>query len=132
MQACTDHRFMLAGDTLYFSCPHMKELSKKRFSVGRRVLKGLGAQPATVTSVADVPSVLGEYMHEIILDAYPDLPQKAMGCELRAIPKLDADLHGTNHPKIHIQDRNIADLNLSSEPATFHPSPRPPKYSWLS
>jgi hypothetical protein len=97
-----------------------KEQPKKRFSVGRRVLKGLGSQPATVTSVADVPSVLGEYMHEIILDEYPDLPQKVLGCELRAIPTLDADLRGTNQPKIHIQNSNIANLNLGAQVGTIN------------
>ena len=93
----------------------MKEDPKKRFSVGRRVLKGLGAQPATVTSVAEVPSVMGEYVHEVILDAYPDLPQLVLGCELRAIPPFDADLHGINQPKIHIQNSNIANLNLGAQ-----------------
>jgi hypothetical protein len=97
-----------------------KEQPKKRFSVGRRVLKGLGAQPATVISVADVPSVLGEYMHEIILDGYPNQPQKVLGCELRAIPALDADLHGTNQPKIHINASNIANLNLGAQVGTIN------------
>jgi hypothetical protein len=102
------------------SVPMKKEQPKKRFSVGRRVLKGLGSQPATVTSVADVPSVLGEYMHEIILDKYPDLPQKTLGCELRAIPTLDADLRGTSQPKIHIQNSNIANLNLGGQVGTIN------------
>ncbi len=104
---------------LYFSVP-VKEVPKKRFSVGRRVLKGLGSQPATVTSVADVPSVMGEYMHEIILDAYPDLPQKAMGCELRAMPPLDADLRGRNQPTIHLQNSNVANLNLGAQVGTIN------------
>src|ERR1017187_2129205 len=95
--------------------PYMKEVPKKRFSVGRRVLKEIGGQPATVVSVTEVPSVMGEYMHEIILDAYPDQPQKAMGCELRAIPQLDADLRGINQSKIHIQNSNIANLTLGAQ-----------------
>jgi hypothetical protein len=97
-----------------------KEVPKKRFSVGRRVLKGLGSQPATVTSVADVPSVLGEYMHEVVLDAYPDLQQKVMGCELRAMPPLDADLRGSTQPTIHIQNSNVANLNLGAQVGTIN------------
>ena len=98
----------------------MKEVPKNRFSVGRRVLKGIGSQAATVTSVAEVPSVMGEYMHEIILDAYPDLPQKVMGCELRAVPPLDADLRGVKQPTVHIQNSNVANLNLGAQVGTIH------------
>ncbi len=94
--------------------PYMKEVPKKRFSVGRRVLKGLGSQPATVTSVAEVPGAMGEYMHEIVLDAYPDLPQQVMGCELRPMPPLDADLRGGKQPAVHIHNSNVAKAARSS------------------
>lgn len=97
-----------------------KEAPKKRFSVGRRVLKGLASQPGTVTSVAEAPSVMGEYLHEIILDAYPDMPQKVMGCELRVAPPLDADLRGVNHPAVHIHNSNVANLNLGSQVGTIN------------
>jgi hypothetical protein len=99
---------------------YMKEVPKKRFSVGRRVLKGLGSQPATVTSVAEVPGAMGEYMHEVVLDAYPDLPQQAMGCELRPMPPLDADLLRANQPAVHIHNSNVANLNIGLQVGTIN------------
>jgi hypothetical protein len=98
----------------------MKQAPKNRFSIGRRVLKGLGAEPATVTFVADVPSTLGEYIHEVILDARPDLPQKVLGCELRAIPPLDADLRGVRQPTVVLQNSNVANLNLGAQVGTIN------------
>ena len=64
--------------------------------------------------------MLGEYVHEIILDAYPDLPQKVMGCELRAVPPLDADLSGVKQPTVHIQNSNVANLNLGAQVGTIN------------
>jgi hypothetical protein len=98
----------------------MKQVPKNRFSVGRRVLKGLGAQPATVTSVAELPSTLGEYIHDVILDAYPDQPQKVLGCDLRAIPPLDADLRGVKQPTVLLQNSSVANLNLGAQVGTIN------------
>jgi hypothetical protein len=98
----------------------MKEVPKKRFSVGRRVLVGMANRPGTVKSVAEVPSTLGEFMHEVVLDAHPELPQKVMGCDMRAVPPLDADLHGVNQPTIQIQNSNVANLNLGAQVGTIN------------
>jgi len=97
----------------------MKEVPKKRFSAGRRVLVGMGNRPGTVESVADVPTVMGEFMHVVKPDAHPDLPQRVMGCDMRPLPELDADLRGSNRPTIHIQNSNVANLNLGSQLGTI-------------
>jgi hypothetical protein len=49
----------------------MKEVRKKRFSVGRRVLVGMGMRPATVQAVDDAPSMMGEFAHEVLIDGEP-------------------------------------------------------------
>jgi hypothetical protein len=98
----------------------MKEVPKKRFSVGRRVLVGMANRPGTVKSVAEVPSTLGEFMHEVVLDAHPELPQKVLGCDMCAVPELDADLHGKNQPTIHIQNSNVANVNLGAQVGTIN------------
>jgi hypothetical protein len=76
-------------------------------------------RPGTVKSVAEVPSTLGEFMHEVVLDAHPELPQKVLGCDMRAVPMLDADLHGKNQPTIHIQNSNVANVNLGAQVGTI-------------
>ena len=91
----------------------MKQLPKKRFSVGRRVLLGLGMQPATVQSVADVPSTLGEYVHEVLVDGDPAM-RRVLGSQLQPVPALDEDLRG-RRPAIHIQNSNVANLNVGSQ-----------------
>ena len=58
---------------------------KKRFAVGRRVLH-MGRQAATVHSVAETPSVLGEYQHEILIDGHTET-RRVLGCELELIPE---------------------------------------------
>ncbi len=97
----------------------MKEDPKKRFSVGRRVMVGLGMRPATVQSVAEVPSTLGEFVHEVLVDGEPQA-RRVLGSELHAVPPLDADLRGRNAPTIHIQDSNVANLNLGSQVGTIN------------
>jgi hypothetical protein len=95
-----------------------KEARKNRFSVGSRVLVGPGNRPGTVQSVADRPSVMGEFVHEVLLDRHPDLPQKVVGCDMRRLPPLDADLP-VSHPAVHIHDSNVANLNLGSQVGTI-------------
>src|SRR5260370_24532919 len=97
-----------------------KEVDKKRFSIGSRVLVGMANRPGTVQSVADTPSVMGEFVHEVLLDAHPDLPQRVVGCDMRRLPPLDADLRGTNQQTIHIQNSNVANLNLGSQVGTIN------------
>jgi hypothetical protein len=91
----------------------MKQVPKKRFSVGRRVLVGMGMRPATVQSVADAPSTMGEFVHEVLFEGQPQVT-RVLGCELQPLPGLDEDLRG-NRPTIHIQNSNVANLNLGSQ-----------------
>ena len=92
---------------------------RNRFSPGRRVLVGLGNKLGTVQSVAEAPSVMGEYVHEVILDGHPDISQKVLGCDMRGVPVLDADLQGRGSTTIHIQHSNVANLNLGSQVGTI-------------
>ena len=55
----------------------MKHAAKKRFSIGRRVLVGLGSGPERVQSVAGAPSTLGEFVHEVLVDG--ELQARARG-----------------------------------------------------
>jgi hypothetical protein len=97
----------------------MKQTPKNRYSVGRRVLVGIGNRPGTVESVADVPTVMGEFMHVVKLDGHLDLPRQVMGCDMRPLPELDADLRSSNRPTIHIQNSSVANLNLGSQLGTI-------------
>lgn len=96
----------------------MKEIRRKRFSQGRRVLVGMGLRPGTVQSVANAPSTLGEFVHEVLVDGEPQV-LRVLGSELQPIPELDEDLRG-GHPTIHIHNSNVANLNLGSQVGTIH------------
>jgi len=92
----------------------MKQASKKkRFSVGRRVLKGIGMLPAIVKKVDDVPSVMGEYMHEVLLDCDGQV-EHVLGCELQPVPELDEDLQRSPHA-IQIHNSNVGNINLGAQ-----------------
>lgn len=91
----------------------MKQVPKKRFSVGRRVLVGMGMRPATVKSVADAPSTMAEFVHEVLVDGDIEV-RRVLGCELQPVPDLDEDLRG-HRPAIHIQNSNVANLNVGSQ-----------------
>lgn len=91
----------------------MKQQPKQRFSPGRRVLVGVGMRPATVRSVADVPSTLGEFVHEVLADGQMQV-ERVLGCDLHPFPEVDADLTG-HAPNIHIQNSTVANLNLGSQ-----------------
>jgi hypothetical protein len=69
----------------------MKQPPKKRYAVGRRVLVGMGKRPGTVQSVAEAPSVLAEYVHEVLVDG-EQVPRRVIGCDMEAIPELDTGL----------------------------------------
>jgi hypothetical protein len=97
----------------------MKQLPKRRFSVGRRVLVGIGMRVGTVRSVDDAPSVLGEFAHEVLVDGEKQ-PLRVLGCDLQPVPDLDEDLRGTNRPTIHIQNSNVANLNIGSQVGTIN------------
>ena len=94
----------------------MKQPAKKRFSVGRRVLVGMGMLPGTVKSVADVPTVMAEFVHEVLLDGHEEA-RKVLGCEIYPVPDLDADLRHAKPPNvsqnIHVQGDNSR-VNLNS------------------
>jgi hypothetical protein len=91
-----------------------KKSAKKRFSPGRRVLVGVGMRPAIVQSVAGAPSTLGEFVHEILADGQQQI-ESVLGCDLQPLPDLDEDLPGANRLTIHIQNSNVANLNLGSQ-----------------
>jgi len=91
----------------------MKQVPRKRFSVGRRVLVGMGMRPATVQTVADAPSTLGEYVHEVLIDGDQGM-RRVLGSELQPVPELDEDLR-SHRPTIHIQNSNVANLNVGSQ-----------------
>ena len=95
----------------------MKEVRKKRFSVGRRVLVGMGLRPGTVQSVADAPSTLGEFVHGVLVDGEPQ-PRRVIGSELQPVPELDEDLRA-GRPAVHIHNSNVANLNLGSQVGTI-------------
>src|ERR1700674_5537182 len=94
----------------------MKTTDKKRFSPERRVLVGMGMRPGTVKSVADVPSILGEFVHEVLMDENQET-LRVLGCEIYPIPDLDADLPRVNPPavsqNIHVHGENPR-VNLNS------------------
>jgi hypothetical protein len=97
----------------------MRKAAKQRFSPGRRVLVGIGMQPGTVKSVEDVPSVMGEFVHEVVMDGETKATT-VLGCDIHPIPALDADLQRVNPPTIHIQNSNVANLNLGSQIGTIN------------
>jgi hypothetical protein len=70
--------------------------------------------PATVKSVAELPSIMGEFVHEVLVDG-DQSARRVLGCEIHPIPRLDADLRDVNPPSIHIKDSNVANLNLGSQ-----------------
>jgi hypothetical protein len=86
---------------------------KKRFSVGRRVLVGMGMRPAVVVSFDDNPSVLGEYAHLVEFDDTHE-KRRTLGCDMHAVPELDQDLHGRG-PAIHIHNSNVGNINLGNQ-----------------
>jgi hypothetical protein len=71
----------------------MKQLPKQRFSKGRRVLVGMMQRPGTVMSVDDVPSIMGEYVHVVLVDG-EQVAQPVVSCDIHPTPVLDADLRG--------------------------------------
>lgn len=96
----------------------MKQHRKKRFSPGRRVLVGIGMRPATVQSVAEVPSVMGEFAHQVLIDGETEA-RPVLGSDLQPLPELDEDLRGAQQV-IHIESSNIANLNLGSQIGTIN------------
>jgi hypothetical protein len=73
---------------------------KQRFSPGRRVMVGMGMKVGTVKTVADHPRVLGEFVHEILVDGENE-PRRVVGCDLQPLPGLDEDLHKGSLTSIH-------------------------------
>jgi len=97
----------------------MKKSPKRRFSIGRRVLVGMGMKVGTVKSIAEQPSVLGEFVHEVLVDGEKQ-PRRAIGCDLQPVPDFDEDLQGTSRSTIHIQNSNVANLNVGSQVGTIN------------
>jgi hypothetical protein len=73
----------------------------------------MGMRPATVQTVADAPSTLGEYVHEVLIDGDQGM-RRVLGSELQPVPELDEDLR-SHRPTIHIQNSNVANLNVGSQ-----------------
>lgn len=94
----------------------------KQYSVGRRVLVGQRKRIGTVQSVSDRPDpkCMGEYRHEVLVDGDAEI-LPVMGCDLEAVPELDADLHaGRPVVQLNIQSSNIANLNIGSQVGTIN------------
>jgi hypothetical protein len=89
------------------------DVPKKRFSIGRRVLVGMGMRPAVVKSSDDKPSVMGEYRHVVVFGDSQE-ERRVMGCDLQPVPELDQDL-GRSAPAIHIHNSNVGNINLGSQ-----------------
>ncbi len=70
-------------------------------------------RPATVQSLADIPSTLGEFVHEVLADGQTQV-ERVLGCDLHPFPEMDADLQSRG-PNIHIQNSTVANLNLGSQ-----------------
>jgi hypothetical protein len=98
-----------------------KSMVKKRFSVGRRVLVGMGMRPGTVTFVDEYPSTLAEYRHGVQLDGEEEV-RNVLGCEIQGVPPLDQDLNRSNRSVVNlqIQHSNVANLNLGSQIGTIN------------
>lgn len=100
--------------------PKKEYVSKapSRYSIGRRVLFGTANQPATVRAVADAPSQMGEFVHELLVDKTQQV-LSVLGCDMRPFPDVDEDLRGVR-PMIHIENSNVANLNLGSQIGTIN------------
>jgi hypothetical protein len=92
--------------------------SPNRYSVGRHVLVGQQNRPAIVKSVSDTPTQQGEFDHDVLLDKTQEV-LRVSGCDIRPFPGFDEDLRG-NRPMIHIQDSNVANLNMGSQIGTIN------------
>jgi len=51
----------------------------------------MGKRPGTVQSVAEAPSVLAEYLHEVLVDG-EQVPRRVVRCDMQSIPELDTGL----------------------------------------
>jgi hypothetical protein len=100
----------------------VKKTTKIRFGPGRRVLVGRQSRPGTVIAVADLPGEMGEFRHEIRFDQDGNTTA-VMGCDIQAFPGINEDLR-MNQPivHLHVQDSNIANLNLGSQIGTINAS----------
>jgi hypothetical protein len=97
---------------------YVKVPYKKRFSIGRRVLVGMGMLPGTVKSVTDMPSVMGEFVHEVLLDGKTET-RKDVGCEIYPIPDVDADLRNVNPPTQPEQIASERSTNVADDDRKF-------------
>ena len=91
-----------------------------RYSVGRRVLFGTTNRTGIVKSVANMPGQMGEFAHDLQDEKTKEV-LSVLGCDIRAFPELDEDLR-MNKPVIHIENSNIANLNLGSQIGTINAS----------
>jgi hypothetical protein len=113
-----DMRMELQAWWKVMSNPSMKN-RKQRFSPGRRVMVGMGMKVGTVKSVADHPSVLGEFVHEVFVDG-EDQPRRVIGCDLQPLPALDEDLPKSAATSIHFQNSSIGNLNFGTQVGTIN------------
>lgn len=90
------------------------------YSVGRRVLFGMANRTGIVKSVSDVPAQLGEFVYEL-QDEKTQEVLRVLGCDIRPFPGFDEDLR-MKSPTIHIENSNIANLNLGSQIGTINAS----------
>jgi hypothetical protein len=98
----------------------MKFSPKKRFSIGSRVMVGIGMKPATVTFVDDQPSVLAEFKHSVRYDSGEE--RDVLGCDMQRLPALDEDLPKQNQQiyNLSLQNANVGNLNLGTQFGTIN------------
>jgi len=113
-----DMRMELQAWSTIMNNPSMKT-RKQRFSPGRRVMVGMGMKVGTVKTVADHPSVLGEFVHEVLVDGENE-PRRVVGCDLQPLPGLDEDLHKGSLTSIHLENSSIFNLNLGTQVGTIN------------
>ena len=94
--------------------------SPSRYSVGRRVLFGMTNRTGIVQSVDELPGQLREFAHEVRDERTHEIV-RVLGCDMRPFPNFDEDLRVKN-PTIHIENSNIANLNLGSQIGTINAS----------
>jgi hypothetical protein len=91
----------------------MTESPRKRYSVGRHVLVGMGLRPGVVKSIDNKPSVMGEYAHLIEFDDNSE-ERRVLGCDMQPAPEVDQDLRSSS-PAIYIHNSNVGNINLGSQ-----------------
>jgi hypothetical protein len=89
------------------------------YSVGRRVLVGRQCKAAVVTQADDKPTQMGDFRHQVRYD--DGQTGYVMSADMAPYPTPDEDLKVNNQPvvQLHIENSQIANLNLGSQLGTI-------------